>query len=164
MLSHNANRSSQAAMSDTGKLARGRASTRPAAGIARNQSALLVNPLDPRHIVGIEEISGPGMMPAVRARVSFDGGASWRESWQLPVEPGWTAKEKEDWLSSFNYYTSDVVSIHEVYPGHYVQLSHAARASSLIRRVHQSGVYIEGWAVYGEMTMLNGRDSQNSSQ
>ena len=26
---------------------------------------------------------------------------------------------------------------------------------SLIRRVYQSGVYIEGWAVYGEMTMLN---------
>jgi uncharacterized protein (DUF885 family) len=38
-----------------------------------------------------------------------------------PVEAKWTEKEKDDWLSAFNYYTGDVVSIHEVYPGHYVQ-------------------------------------------
>jgi uncharacterized protein (DUF885 family) len=29
-----------------------------------------------------------------------------------PVEANWTPKEKDDWLRAFNYYTSDVVSIH----------------------------------------------------
>src|SRR5438067_5378370 len=38
-----------------------------------------------------------------------------------PTEPTWPEKQKEEWLTAFNYYTSDVVSIHEAYPGHYVQ-------------------------------------------
>src|SRR5436309_9492556 len=37
-----------------------------------------------------------------------------------PTEEDWPEKEKQEWLTAFNYYTSDVVSIHEVYPGHYV--------------------------------------------
>jgi uncharacterized protein (DUF885 family) len=48
-----------------------------------------------------------------------------------------------------------ILTIHEGYPGHYVQLEYANRANSLIRRVLGSGVYIEGWAVYGEQTMLD---------
>jgi uncharacterized protein (DUF885 family) len=38
-----------------------------------------------------------------------------------PVEPDWPVAQAEEWLSAFNYYTTDVVSIHEAYPGHYVQ-------------------------------------------
>src|SRR5438876_4926357 len=38
-----------------------------------------------------------------------------------PTENDWPEKQKEEWLTAFNYYTSDVVSIHEAYPGHYVQ-------------------------------------------
>src|SRR5208337_261825 len=48
-----------------------------------------------------------------------------------------------------------ILTIHEAYPGHYVQLEYANRTPSLIRRVYQSGPYVEGWAVYGEVTMLN---------
>ena len=39
--------------------------------------------------------------------------------------------------------------------GHYVQLAYAALAPSLIRKVYQSGAYVEGWAVYGEQNMLD---------
>ena len=56
---------------------------------ARNASALLVNPLDSQHIVGVEEITLPDGVPVISARVSFDGGGSWRESWPLPVETEW---------------------------------------------------------------------------
>ena len=48
-----------------------------------------------------------------------------------------------------------ILTIHEAYPGHYVQLEYANRNPSLIRRVLGSGVYIEGWAVYTEQTMLD---------
>ena len=48
-----------------------------------------------------------------------------------------------------------ILTIHEGYPGHFVQLEYANRQPSLIRRVLSSGVYIEGWAVYGEQTMLD---------
>ena len=48
-----------------------------------------------------------------------------------------------------------ILTLHEAYPGHYVQLEYANRHPSLIRRVLQSGSYIEGWAVYNEVSMLD---------
>jgi uncharacterized protein (DUF885 family) len=48
-----------------------------------------------------------------------------------------------------------VLTLHEAYPGHYVQLEYANRNPSLIRKVLGSGVYIEGWAVYTEQMMLD---------
>lgn len=72
-----------------------------------------------------------------------------------PPPSDWDAQRVKSFLEEYNHYMLQILTIHEAYPGHYVQLAHAARASSLIRRVYQSGVYVEGWAVYGEMTMLN---------
>jgi uncharacterized protein (DUF885 family) len=48
-----------------------------------------------------------------------------------------------------------ILTIHEAYPGHYIQLEYSNRCPSLIRRVLQSGVFIEGWAVYTEQMMLD---------
>jgi uncharacterized protein (DUF885 family) len=72
-----------------------------------------------------------------------------------PPPSDWDAQRVKSFLEEYNHYMLQILTIHEAYPGHYVQLAHAARASSLIRRVYESGVYVEGWAVYGEMTMLN---------
>ena len=44
-----------------------------------------------------------------------------RLQYVTPVEPDWPPQQKEEWLTAFNYYTTDIVSIHEAYPGHYVQ-------------------------------------------
>ena len=48
-----------------------------------------------------------------------------------------------------------ILTIHEGYPGHYVQLEHSNRCPSLIRRVLSSGTFAEGWAVYTEQMMLD---------
>ncbi len=73
-----------------------------------------------------------------------------------PVEPGWTDKEKDEWLTSFNHYTSDVVSIHEVYPGHYVQALRAnASPISRVQRIFGSYAFIEGWAHYCEQMAID---------
>jgi len=48
-----------------------------------------------------------------------------------------------------------ILTIHEAYPGHYVQLEYSNRHPSLIRRVLSSGVFAEGWAVYTEQMMLD---------
>jgi uncharacterized protein (DUF885 family) len=73
-----------------------------------------------------------------------------------PVEAKWTEKEKDDWLSAFNYYTSDVVSIHEVYPGHYVQfLCMNASAATRLEKILGSYAYIEGWAHYSEQMLID---------
>jgi uncharacterized protein (DUF885 family) len=48
-----------------------------------------------------------------------------------------------------------VLTIHEAYPGHYVQLAYSNRHPSLVRKVLYSGVFAEGWAVYTEQMMLD---------
>ncbi|HTQ56429.1 MAG TPA: exo-alpha-sialidase [Bryobacteraceae bacterium] len=89
VLRHNLGKASQANMKNPGKLTPKVGSRREGPAIARNESALLVNPLDPSHIVGVEEIALPDGTPMVSARVSFDSGSTWRESWPLPAEAGW---------------------------------------------------------------------------
>jgi uncharacterized protein (DUF885 family) len=73
-----------------------------------------------------------------------------------PTEEDWPAKEKEEWLTAFNYYTSDVTSIHEVYPGHYVQFLHLnASPASKVEKIFGSYAFIEGWAHYCEKMMID---------
>ena len=73
-----------------------------------------------------------------------------------PVEENWTEKQKNEWLTSFNYYTTDVVSIHEAYPGHYVQFLHLnASPATQVEKIFGSYAFIEGWAHYTEKMMLD---------
>ena len=72
-----------------------------------------------------------------------------------PTESDWPEKQKEEWLTAFNYYTSDIVSIHEAYPGHYVQfLRLNASPASKVEKIFGSYAFIEGWAHYCEQMMI----------
>lgn len=86
----------------------------------------------------------------------------------LPLDPGgissyavspppadWGADRVRSFLEEYNAHMLQVLTIHEAYPGHYVQLEYSNRNPSRIRRVLQSGVFIEGWAVYTEQMMLD---------
>jgi uncharacterized protein (DUF885 family) len=73
-----------------------------------------------------------------------------------PAENDWPEKQKQEWLTAFNYYTSDVVSIHEAYPGHYVQFLHLnASPASKVEKIFGSYAFVEGWAHYCEKMMLD---------
>ena len=73
-----------------------------------------------------------------------------------PTENDWPEKQKEEWLTAFNYYTSDVVSIHEAYPGHYVQfLCLNASPANKVEKIFGSYAFVEGWAHYCEKMMLD---------
>ena len=73
-----------------------------------------------------------------------------------PVDPEWTPQQQEDWLASFNFYTTDVVSIHEAYPGHYTQFLHLnASDASKVQKIFGSYAFTEGWAHYTEKMMLD---------
>lgn len=72
-----------------------------------------------------------------------------------PPPKDWDAPRVKSYLEEYNRHMLQILTIHEAYPGHYVQLEYANRQPSPIRRVLQSGVYIEGWAVYTEQTMLD---------
>jgi uncharacterized protein (DUF885 family) len=72
-----------------------------------------------------------------------------------PVEDNWTPKQKEEWLSQFSYYVTDIISIHEAYPGHYVNFLHLnASGATKIERIFVSYAFVEGWAHYTEKMMI----------
>ena len=74
-----------------------------------------------------------------------------------PVEPDWTTVQREEWLSNFNYDTLKIISIHEVYPGHFVHHLHNkyGRDLPLVNRVATSYAFTEGWAHYTEEMVVN---------
>lgn len=86
----------------------------------------------------------------------FETNATESYYYVTPTEPDWPEKQKEEWLTAFNYYTTDIVTIHEAYPGHYVQFLALkdSRASKLAKMV-SSYAFVEGWAHYTEQMLLD---------
>lgn len=72
-----------------------------------------------------------------------------------PPPTDWPARRVASYLEEYNRSMLKILTIHEAYPGHYVQLSYGNRHPSLIRRVLSSGTFAEGWAVYTEQMMLD---------
>ena len=70
-------------------------------------------------------------------------------------ESGWTPKEVEEWMEGFNRGTILSTSIHEAYPGHYVQFLWAKRLTSKVRKLLYCNSNAEGWAHYTEQMMLD---------
>ena len=86
----------------------------------------------------------------------FEKKASEAYYYVTPVEKEWPDQQKEEWLTAFNYYTTDVVSIHECYPGHYVQFLHLnASPATKLQKIFGSYAFVEGWAHYTEKMMLD---------
>jgi len=80
------------------------------------------------------------------------------EAWYYvtPVESNWPAAQKEEWLDAFNFYTTDIVSIHEAYPGHYIQFLHLnASPATFPEKIFGSYAFIEGWAHYCEQMVVD---------
>ncbi|MEY2487230.1 MAG: hypothetical protein QOH39_2878 [Verrucomicrobiota bacterium] len=73
-----------------------------------------------------------------------------------PTENDWPENQKQEWLTAFNNYSSDIVSIHEVYPGHYVQFLHLnASTATKVEKIFGDYGFIEGWAHYCEKMMID---------
>jgi uncharacterized protein (DUF885 family) len=72
-----------------------------------------------------------------------------------PPPSDWTPSQVQSYLEEYNRAMLKILTIHEAYPGHYVQLEYSNRCPSLIRRVLASGTFAEGWAVYTEQMMLD---------
>jgi uncharacterized protein (DUF885 family) len=72
------------------------------------------------------------------------------------VEPDWSPERKAEHLRDYNVPTLWNISMHEVYPGHYLHFHHLRRAPSKVRRSTLLAPlsYLEGWAHYCEEMML----------
>lgn len=77
---------------------------------------------------------------------------------------GWTPERAESYLREYNYYTLQILNIHEAIPGHYAQLVYGNQSPSIIKSVLGSGAMVEGWAVYTELMMLENGYGNNSPE
>jgi hypothetical protein len=68
-----------------------------------------------------------------------------------PPDPAWSAKEREDYIPGRA--TLLYTSVHEVWPGHFLQFLHSNRNASRIAALWVSYAYAEGWAHYCEEMM-----------
>lgn len=73
------------------------------------------------------------------------------------VDPKWTDKQREEYLASINYPQLWTTSIHEVYPGHFVQGTYLRKVQSQVRKVAAlaPASFVEGWAHYTEQMMID---------
>jgi hypothetical protein len=72
------------------------------------------------------------------------------------VAPMWSEREKQEYLSSFNYQQLWTTSIHEAYPGHFIQGALLRQVQSPVRKTWAiaPGTFVEGWAHYAEQMMI----------
>ena len=72
-----------------------------------------------------------------------------------PPPADWPPARRETFFREYNSAMLQILTIHEAYPGHYVQLAYSNRYPSLVRKIFSSGTFAEGWAVYTEQMMLD---------
>lgn len=72
-----------------------------------------------------------------------------------PPDPQWDERRREEHLSFYNRYALPIISIHEVYPGHYYQYLALKRQPSRVRVALGSASFSEGWAHYCEQMLLD---------
>jgi uncharacterized protein (DUF885 family) len=72
-----------------------------------------------------------------------------------PLPDDWTEQQIESFLREYNIRSIHNLTMHEAMPGHFVQLAHSNRYPGKLRSVLESGVFIEGWAIYSERVMID---------
>jgi len=72
------------------------------------------------------------------------------------VDPSWPPERQDEHLRDYNYPTLWSISIHEVYPGHFLHYQHLRRVESKARKsiLFAPASFVEGWAHYCEQMMI----------
>ena len=78
-------------------------------------------------------------------------------------EKDWTPAHVAEHMASFNVGTIVSTSVHEAYPGHYVQFLWQNQFPSKVRKLLGANTNIEGWAHYCEQMMLDAGYAQPGS-
>jgi uncharacterized protein (DUF885 family) len=134
---------------------------------ARKQLETLVKFIQDKKIVSLPEgpqplvVSTPDFMRWSTASMWSPGPL---ESRQLAaryfitdVDPKWNQEQQQEYLGSINYPQLWTTSIHEAYPGHFVQGQYLNRVKSVVRKswAFAPGSFVEGWAHYTEQMMID---------
>jgi Bacterial protein of unknown function (DUF885) len=73
------------------------------------------------------------------------------------VDPSWPAERQDEHLRDFSYGALWSISIHEVFPGHFLHYQHLRQVESKLRKsiLFSSAAFVEGWAHYCEQMMID---------
>jgi uncharacterized protein (DUF885 family) len=70
-------------------------------------------------------------------------------------DPKWSKKETDEFMREWYYALITNVSVHEVWPGHYLQFLYARNFPSDVRKVFGANSNSEGWAHYCEQMVID---------
>ena len=72
------------------------------------------------------------------------------------VDPSWPIERQLEYLRDYNVPTMWSISMHEVYPGHFLHYQHLRRVTSKVRKsiLFSPASFVEGWAHYCEQMMI----------
>lgn len=72
------------------------------------------------------------------------------------ADPSWPVERQDEYLRDYNVPTLWSISIHEVYPGHFLHYQHLRRVTSKARKstLFAPTSFVEGWAHYCEHMMV----------
>ncbi len=70
-------------------------------------------------------------------------------------DKSWSPERTSDYMHAFNVGTIVSTSVHEAYPGHYIQFLWVQQAPSKVRKLLGASSNAEGWAHYCEQMMLD---------
>jgi hypothetical protein len=74
----------------------------------------------------------------------------------LPSIPETLPKQEQiDFWASFNKPFNRMIVIHELFPGHYMQLKISRESPHALRLLFPYGIFIEGWATFTEKVLLD---------
>ena len=105
----------------------------------------IVAPTPPQHRWSFASMSTPGPFEQAPEAYYYI---------TLPEED-WSAAQQEEWLTAYSYTTLEDISIHEVYPGHYIHFLNVKAAPSRVTKIMRgSTAHSEGWAHYCEQMMV----------
>jgi uncharacterized protein (DUF885 family) len=71
-----------------------------------------------------------------------------------PVEADWDSAHAEEHLRLYNTSVMNVITIHEAFPGHYLQFLYAKQFPTKTRKLLAANTNVEGWAHYGEQMIV----------
>lgn len=72
-----------------------------------------------------------------------------------PVDPAWDAAKADQHMTYFNFPGLLGITVHEAFPGHFVQLLYLPQLATDVRKVISPDTLVEGWAHYTEQMMVD---------
>ena len=102
-----------------------------------------------RRSFGIASMNLPGLAEPSEGKETY--------YYITPPEPDWNVEKTANFMKNFAYGSLHVTTIHEVFPGHFIQglyYQHVIK-SPIVRLFSFSISMIEGWAHYGEELVVN---------